>query len=132
RAPASAECGTRNAEWQGWFDELARAGRATTLLREPRLWIAAERLPMLEALFPGAKCEPALTVPERDRAKAWTREDAVRELARGRLAGRRGRGRGLRARRARARRLRATWPVHARRGGAGVVRAPSARPHPSL
>src|SRR5947207_2658770 len=64
---------------------LARAGRATTLLREPRLWIAAERLPMLEAVFPEAKCEPALTVPERDRAKAWTREDAVRELARGRL-----------------------------------------------
>src|SRR2546422_838926 len=84
-ALASAECGTRNAEWQGWFDELARAGRATTLLREPRLWIAAERLPMLEAVFPGAKCEPALTVPERDRAKAWTREDAVRELVRRRL-----------------------------------------------
>jgi len=84
-ALTSAECGTRNAEWQGWFDELARAGRATTLLREPRLWIAAERLPMLEAVFPEAKCEPALTVPERDRAKAWTREDAVRELARGRL-----------------------------------------------
>src|SRR2546426_2204866 len=40
---------------------------------------------MLEAVFPGAKCEPALVVPERDRAKAWTREDAVRELARGRL-----------------------------------------------
>src|SRR6266566_182489 len=84
-ALTSAECGTRNAEWQGWFDELARAGRATTLLREPRLWIAAERLPMLEAVFPGAKCEPALSVPERDRAKAWTREDAVRELVRGRL-----------------------------------------------
>src|SRR5205809_754765 len=84
-ALASAECGTRNAEWQGWFDELARAGRATTLLREPRLWIAAERLPMLETVFPGAKCEPALSVPERDRAKAWTREDAVRELVRGRL-----------------------------------------------
>src|SRR5438128_2418373 len=82
-ALTSAECGTRNAEWQGWFDELARAGRATTLLREPRLWIAAERLPMLEAVFPGAKCEPALTVPERDRAKAWTREDAVRELVDG-------------------------------------------------
>ncbi|HYT05156.1 MAG TPA: crosslink repair DNA glycosylase YcaQ family protein, partial [Gemmatimonadales bacterium] len=84
-ALTSAECGTRNAEWQGWFDELARAGRATTLLREPRLWIAAERLPMLEAVFPGVRCEPALSVPERDRAKVWTREDAVRELVRGRL-----------------------------------------------
>src|SRR2546422_1182087 len=54
-------------------------------LREPRLWIAAERLPMLEAVFPGVRCEPALSVPERDRAKVWTREDAVRELVRGRL-----------------------------------------------
>src|SRR5207249_309089 len=81
----NAEVGTRNAEQQVYLDELARSGRAGTLLREPRLWIAAERLPMLEAVFPGAKCEPALTVPERDRAKAWTREDAVRELVRGRL-----------------------------------------------
>src|SRR2546430_16336290 len=40
---------------------------------------------MLEAVFPGVRCEPALNVPERDRAKAWTREDAVRELVRGRL-----------------------------------------------
>src|SRR5258708_25011486 len=40
---------------------------------------------MVEAGFPGARCEPALSVPERDRAKAWTREDAVRELVRGRL-----------------------------------------------
>jgi ATP-dependent Lhr-like helicase len=51
----------------------------------PVLWVAAERLPMLEAVFPGARCEPALSVPERDHAKAWTREDAVRELVRGRL-----------------------------------------------
>src|SRR6059036_1819214 len=75
----------RNAEWQGYFEELVQAGRAGTLLGEPRLWIAAERLPMLEAVFPGAACEPALAVPERERAKNWTREDALRELVRGRL-----------------------------------------------
>src|SRR6266704_1434787 len=54
----------------------------------PEVGSADERhdaLPVLEAVFPGAKCEPALSVPERDRAKAWTREDAVRELVRGRL-----------------------------------------------
>jgi hypothetical protein len=38
---------------------------------------------MLEAVFPGAQCEPPLVVPERDRAKAWTREDGLRELVRG-------------------------------------------------
>src|SRR5438132_1285463 len=84
-ALTSAECGKRNAEWQGWFDELARAGRAGTLLHEPRLCIAAERLPMLQVVFPGTGCEPPLTPPERDRAKEWTREEAVRELVRGRL-----------------------------------------------
>src|SRR6184192_938386 len=84
-ALTSAECGMRNAEWQGYFEELVQAGRAGTLLGEPRLWIAAERLPMLEAIFPGAACEPALAVPERERAKNWTREDALRELVRGRL-----------------------------------------------
>src|SRR2546430_8425410 len=40
---------------------------------------------MLEAVFPGVGCEPALNGPERDRGKAWPREDAVRELVRGRL-----------------------------------------------
>src|SRR5438876_1353116 len=84
-ALTSAECGVRNAEWQGCFEELVKAGRAGALQAGPGLWVAAERLPMLEAVFPGVRCEPALNVPERDRAKAWTREDAVRELVRGRL-----------------------------------------------
>src|SRR5881628_3029901 len=38
-ALTSAECGMRNAEWQGYFEELVQAGRAGTLLGEPRLWI---------------------------------------------------------------------------------------------
>src|SRR5213082_3075752 len=81
----NAEVATRNAEQQPYFDELARAGRAGMLSHDPHLCVAAERLPMLEAVFPGARCEPPLVVPERDRAKVWTREDAVRELVRGRL-----------------------------------------------
>jgi len=79
------EVATRNAEQRAYFEELASAGRAGTLLREPRLCVAAERLPMLEAVFPGAVCEPALVPPERERAKSWTREDGMRELVRGRL-----------------------------------------------
>jgi len=84
-ALTSAECGVRNAEWKGYFEELVTAGRAGVLQTESKLWVAAERLPMLEAAFPGARCEPAPSVPERDRAKVWTREDALRELVRGRL-----------------------------------------------
>ena len=75
----------RNADWQGWFEELVLAGRATTLSHEPRLWIATERVPLVEAAFPGVRYEPAVFAPERDRAKTWTREDALRELVRGRL-----------------------------------------------
>jgi len=80
-----ADCGLRNADWQGWFEELVLAGRATTLSHEPRLWIATERVPLVEAAFPGVRYEPAVFAPERDRAKTWTREDALRELVRGRL-----------------------------------------------
>src|SRR5437016_12726251 len=80
-----ADCGLRNANWQGHFEGLVRAGRAGVLQTDARLWVAAERLPMLEAVFPAVRCEPALVPPERERAQAWTREDAVRELVRGRL-----------------------------------------------
>jgi len=80
-----ADCGLRNADWQGWFEELVRARRATTLSHEPRLWIATERVPLVEAVFPGVRCEPAVVAPDRERAKTWTREDALRELVRGRL-----------------------------------------------
>jgi ATP-dependent Lhr-like helicase len=71
--------------WRRFFDELVAAGRAGVLCVTPRLWIAAERLPMLAAAYPGASCDPPLVAPERDRAKPWTREDAIRELVRGRL-----------------------------------------------
>ena len=73
--------GTR--EWVALFDELTRAGRATIV--DGRLWVATERLPMLQAAFPGAANEPAVTPPERETAKTWSREDAIRELVRGRL-----------------------------------------------
>jgi len=77
--------GTGVRSWRPYFDELVRAGRAATLGHEPRLWIAAERLPLLHVVFPGVDPEPAVTAPERDRARSWTREDALRELVRGRL-----------------------------------------------
>ncbi len=79
----NAEVGTRNAEWRGQFEKLAGVGRATLL--DGRLWVAAERVPMLAAAFPCGVFEPQVAVPERDRAKTWTREDAIRELVRGRL-----------------------------------------------
>jgi len=80
-----AECGLKNADWQGLFEQLVLSRRATVLSGGPGFWVAVERLPMLAAVYPGAPCEPALVAPEREQAKSWTREDAIRELVRGRL-----------------------------------------------
>ncbi len=71
--------------WARLFDELRRTGRAGVLRAAVSFWVAAERLPMLEAAYPGTTCAPPLVAPERDRATLWTREDAIRELVRGRL-----------------------------------------------
>jgi ATP-dependent Lhr-like helicase len=80
------EGGTGKGEgWAPLFTELVRTGRAGTLQHEPPLWIAAERMPLIEAAYPGVPIEPALTAPERERARQWTREDALRELVRGRI-----------------------------------------------
>jgi ATP-dependent Lhr-like helicase len=49
------------------------------------LWVAAERLAMIVAAYPDTRWEPAIASPERERGKAWTREDALKELVRGRL-----------------------------------------------
>jgi ATP-dependent Lhr-like helicase len=80
----SAERGTRHAEQVVLFQELVACGRAATL-DAPAVWVAAERLPLIAAAYPAARWEPAIEAPERDRSKAWTREDALLELVRGRL-----------------------------------------------
>ena len=82
-AVPNAEVATRNAEWKGEFEKLVGAGRATVM--DARLWVATERVPMVRAAFPGATFEPAVIPPEREAAKTWTKEDAIRELVRGRL-----------------------------------------------
>ena len=69
--------------WAPMFEELVRAGRATVMDRH--LLVATERVPMVQAAFPGARSEPAVTPPERELATVWSREDAIRELVRGRL-----------------------------------------------
>jgi ATP-dependent Lhr-like helicase len=52
------------AGWAGRFEALVTAGRATTawLDGEPR-WVAAEALPLVRALWPGAREVPALRLP---------------------------------------------------------------------
>jgi ATP-dependent Lhr-like helicase len=71
--------------WRGWLDALAADGRATRLAAhsDAVLWVAAERLPELRAVH-AAPATPEIAVPALYE-RPWTRDDAVRELLRGRL-----------------------------------------------
>ncbi len=63
--------------WRGLFDELIAAGRA---FDAKGFWISVERFDELNTVVPQSTV-PA--IPERLR-RSWTREDAARELVRGR------------------------------------------------
>ncbi|MYM24908.1 DEAD/DEAH box helicase [Duganella sp. FT135W] len=69
--------------WQEWIDGLAAGGRAMRL-RDARcgadLWVARERLPCVQAAWPGA--EPLTAADEE-----WTQDAALVEVLRARLSG---------------------------------------------
>ena len=48
-------------------------------------WVAAERLPLVWTVYPGARVEPTILPPEFERQKKWERPAALRELVRGRI-----------------------------------------------
>src|SRR5262249_20248721 len=66
-----------------FFDALTSARRAT---RAGSMWVAAERLPELLAVHPEAALEPAIAAPAGRAARAWSREEALVELLRGRVS----------------------------------------------
>src|SRR5260370_32968889 len=60
--------------------------RATQMCAgEKRCWVAAERLPMLQTIYPDSTFEPELVAPESARRESWERSNAIRELLRGRM-----------------------------------------------
>jgi len=66
--------------------ELIAANRATKVrFAEKTFWAAAERLPMIQEIYPGAQVDPELIIPDSMRDKAWERANAIRELVRGRM-----------------------------------------------
>lgn len=74
--------------WQGWLQQLAASGRACLMSvgNEQLLWLAVERLPLMQALYPGATCVPTLSpLPGFD--AAWEVDAAAQELIRSRLSG---------------------------------------------
>jgi ATP-dependent Lhr-like helicase len=89
---------TEGAAWQKYFIELQTDRRAAVLdagsalaggeaATSGPLWIAAERLPQLQAIFPEASCEPTIAAPESLAHTTWSFEDALVEILRGRLEG---------------------------------------------
>ena len=79
----------REGEWRPLFDELVAAGRATAASHPSwpgTVWLAAERLPELQAVQGDLRLDPAITAPAERAAVAWTRPSAAVELFRGRLA----------------------------------------------
>jgi ATP-dependent Lhr-like helicase len=64
----------------GTLVENRRAGKSSS-----GFWFAAERLPMVRAVYPDLKTEPATAAPGSEAKQNWERADALRELVRGRM-----------------------------------------------
>ena len=76
------------ANWQEFFTELKNDRRAGVLATETaRLWVAAERLPQINSVYSNPSLEPPIVAPESVSRTAWTSEDALVEIIRGRLEG---------------------------------------------
>jgi ATP-dependent helicase Lhr and Lhr-like helicase len=74
------------ANWQEFFAELKNDRRAGVLTGK-RLWVAAERLPQITAVYPNPVLEPPIVAPESVSRTSWNSEDALVEIIRGRLEG---------------------------------------------
>ncbi|MEA2206277.1 MAG: ATP-dependent helicase Lhr and Lhr-like helicase [Blastocatellia bacterium] len=83
------------AEWESFFAELKNDRRAAVLTslsaggegRASDIWIAAERLPQFNAVYPGANLEPPITAPQSFAQTPWDFDRALVEILRGRLEG---------------------------------------------
>jgi len=71
-------------EWNGYFDQLGRAGRAAllTLTDGSRFWIAAERWPLVRAVYKNAQIHPDLELPATLAKKEWSVSDGWVEIVR--------------------------------------------------
>ena len=92
------------ASWRGLLDSLATQRRATRVLDratdaskrvtatkpgadERPMWVAAERLPQFDAVYPNIRLAPPIEAPAEFAERVWTRDDALVEIVRSRLEG---------------------------------------------
>ena len=91
--PDEIQRNARNGDVEHFISTLIAENRATRILvslersdsATKTFCIAAERLSMLQAIYPNAACDPELILPDSMREKTWDRADAIRELVRGRM-----------------------------------------------
>ncbi len=91
----------RHPAWRGLLEALSAQRRVTrfvarvsdsaevsltTAVGPHALWVPAERIPLLRAVFPGSHPHPAIEAPDAYN-KPWAREAALVEIVRGRLEG---------------------------------------------
>lgn len=75
----------RQSGWEALADELARTNRgAIAHAGAARLWVAAERLLQLQAVFPDCRLSPSISAP-RNAARSDDASHALIELLRGRV-----------------------------------------------
>ena len=74
-------------EWREFLEALAldRRAAAIELAGEHRVFVAAERLPQFDALYPLAAHTPSIAAPAEYAARTWPRDEALAELVRSRL-----------------------------------------------
>jgi ATP-dependent helicase Lhr and Lhr-like helicase len=80
---------TAQPAWAEFLASLAAERRVTRLALGVghAVWLAAERLPELAAVYPQAHFDPTVQVPPDYARRTWSREAALTELVRGRLEG---------------------------------------------
>ncbi|WP_419539532.1 Lhr family helicase [Paraburkholderia bengalensis] len=78
----------RNEGWMTWLAQLARTGHATRMqiAHHDALWLPAERLNCLRAIYPHAQIAPAVRAPK-GFDETWTEDDALVDVVRARLTG---------------------------------------------
>ena len=79
----TAKEGKKNS-WERYFDSLKIDKRAT-YIPEQKLWVAAERTPYFNSIYPKGKYEPRIDLPEAFTKEEYTFEDALKEVVRGRM-----------------------------------------------
>jgi ATP-dependent Lhr-like helicase len=68
-----------------WLGELVAQKRAGRLTEPHPFWVAAERLSMVQSIYPEARTDPQVSIPECEPGTKWERSQAIRELVRGRM-----------------------------------------------